>query len=274
MPVWICRSCGVEHSPAAEPPEACDICADDRETKVLDGPRWTTLEQLRGAETETRVEELEQDLHGIRVLPRVGIGQRALLLRTPTGNLLWDPTPFLDAAGVERVRELGGAAYVVASHPHMYGAQVEWSRALGGVTVLVAEADRRWVRRPDPAIETWSGERELLPGVTLYTFGGHFPGSAVAHWESGAAGRGVLLAGDTLHVNPDRRTVAFLRSYVNRYPLSAAVVERIAGAATTLDFDRLYDNTGGVLVAGARESVRRSAQRHIEWVRGDHDDLT
>lgn len=96
----------------------------------------------------------------------------------------------------------------------------------------------------------------------------------MVHWESGAEGRGVLLAGDTVHVNPDRRTVAFLRSYVNRYPLSAAVVERIAGAATALDFDRLYDNTGGVLDAGARESVRRSAQRHAAWVRGDHDNLT
>ena len=145
---------------------------------------------------------------------------------------------------------------------------------MGGVPVLVAEADRRWVRRADPVVETWTGERELLPGVTLYTLGGHFPGSAVVHWESGAEGRGVLLAGDTVHVNPDRRTVAFLRSYVNRYPLSAAVVERIAGAATALDFDRLYDNTGGVLDAGARESVRRSAQRHAAWVRGDHDDLT
>ena len=222
----------------------------------------------------TRIEQLEPDLYGISVVPRFGIGQRALLLRTPAGNLLWDPTPFLDDAAVERVRELGGAAFVVASHPHMYGVQIEWSRALGGIPVLVAEADRRWVRRTDPVIESWTGERELLPGVTLRTVGGHFPGSAVVHWAAGAEGQGVLLGGDTVFVNPDRRTVAFMRSYVNQYPLSATVVERIAATVTEPPFDRLYGNTGGVITSGARDAVRRSADRHVAWVRGDHDHLT
>lgn len=274
MPVWICRSCGVEHSPAAAPPEDCAICADDREDKLLTGPRWTTLEELREAGHATRVKQLEPDLYGIRVAPRFGIGQRALLLRTPGGNLLWDPTSYLDGAAVERVRELGGAAFIVASHPHMYGVQVEWSRALGGIPVLVADADLRWVQRPDPAITSWSGRRELLPGVSLRVLGGHFPGSAVVHWAAGAEGRGVLLSGDTLHVNPDGRTVAFLRSVVNPYPLSAAVVERLSGAVADLAFDRIYGNTGGTVDTGGRAAVSRSAARHISWIRGEHDDLT
>lgn len=274
MPVWICRSCGVEHPLTAQPPAGCAICADDREDKVLHGPRWTTLEELRSAGHETRIEQLEPDLYGIRVVPRFGIGQRALLLCTPAGNLLWDPTGFLDAAAIERVQELGGAAFIIASHPHMYGVQVEWSRALGGVPVLVAEADRQWVQRQDPATDSWSGQQQLLPGVRLHTVGGHFPGSTVVHWEAGAQGRGVLLAGDTLYVNPDRRTVAFMRSYVNLYPLSAAVVQRIAAAATALEFDRLYSNTGGTIEAGARDAVARSAARHVAWVRGDYDHLT
>jgi hypothetical protein len=96
----------------------------------------------------------------------------------------------------------------------------------------------------------------------------------VVHWEAGAQGRGVLLAGDTLYVNPDGRTVAFMRSYVNLYPLSAAVVQRIAAAATALEFDRLYSNTGGTIEAGARDAVARSAARHVTWVRGGHDHLT
>ncbi|MFI7482310.1 MBL fold metallo-hydrolase [Kocuria sp. M1R5S2] len=274
MPVWICRSCGVEHAPAADPPEECAICADDREDKLLEGPRWTTPDQLRDAGHETRVEELEPDLYGIRVVPRFGIGQRALLVRTPEGNLLWDPTGYLDRSAVERVRDLGGADCIVASHPHMYGVQIEWSRALGGIPVLVAEADRHWLQRSGPEVEYWTGRRRPLPGLTLHTLGGHFPGSAVVHWPAGAQGRGVLLSGDTLFVNPDRRTVAFMRSYVNPYPLSAAVVERIAGAVGDLSFDRIYANTGGVIDTGAREAVHRSARRHVAWVRGDHDDLT
>ena len=62
------------------------------------------------------------------------------------------------------------------------------------------------------------------------------------HWAAGAGGRGVLLSSDTIHANPDRATVTFLRSYPNRIPLSPAVVERIASAAEQLPFDRLYDN--------------------------------
>ena len=274
MSVWICRTCGVERAPSQEPPAVCPVCADERQFVPSEGQSWATLEQLRADGYETWVEELEPDLYGISVVPRFGIGQRALLLRTPGGNLLWDPTGYLDPPAVERVRALGGAAFVVASHPHMYGVQTEWSRALGGVPVLVAQADRAWVQRPDPVIETWTGTRELLPGVILSTVGGHFPGSAVVHWPAGADGRGVLLAGDTVYVNPDRATVAFMRSYVNQFPLSAAVVERIAATVTALPFDRLYGNTGGVIVSGARDALRHSAARHVAWVSGDHDDLT
>ena len=192
---------------------------------------------------------------------------------TPSGNLLWDPIGYLDADGVARVRELGEVAAVVASHPHMYGVQVEWSRRLGGVPVLVAEADRQWVARPDPVIRTWSGRREILPGVTLAQPGGHFPGSAVVHWTA-ADGKGVLLSGDTVFANPDRRSVAFMRSYPIHLPLSGAVARRVADHVDRLEFDRLYGNFANVIATDAKEIVRRSAERHIGWVNGDFDHLT
>ncbi|MFP3467980.1 hydrolase, partial [Leifsonia sp. SIMBA_070] len=86
-------------------------------------------------------------------------------------------------------------------------------------------------------IEPWSGDLKVLPGVTLSQPGGHFPGSAIAHWEAGAGGRGVMLSGDTVLPNPDRRSVSFMRSYPNRIPLSAAVVERITTSLCRFDFD-------------------------------------
>ena len=94
--------------------------------------------------------------------------------------------------------------------------QVEWSKALGGVPVLVSEADVDWVRRPNPSIETWSRRYEVAPRLTIHQVGGHFPGSSVVHWTAGANGKGVLLVSDTIHANPDRATVTFLRSYPNR----------------------------------------------------------
>jgi glyoxylase-like metal-dependent hydrolase (beta-lactamase superfamily II) len=237
------------------------------------GQQWTTLAALAAAGTRVEVTELEPDLFGLTATQKVGIGQTAKLVRTPSGNLLWDPIGFLDDDGVARIRALGEVTAIVASHPHMYGVQVEWSRALGGVPVLVSEADEKWVARPDPAIRTWSGRLEVLPGVVLTQPGGHFPGSAVAHW-TGADGKGVLLSGDTVFANPDRRTVAFMRSYPNHLPLSAAVTERVARALEEFDFDRLYGNFATRVDADARAVVRRSADRHIGWVRGDFDHLT
>lgn len=271
MSFWICATCAVEH---AEKVDVCAICADERQWVPAEGQLWTTLGELAASGYRTRVVELEPDLFGITSEPKVGIGQQAKLVRTPAGNLLWDPTGYLDDATVRRVRELGEVVAIAASHPHMFGVQVEWSRALGDVPVLVAEQDLGWVARPDPVIRSWSGTTEVVPGVTLTQPGGHFPGSAVAHWAAGAGGDGVLLTSDTIFANPDRRSVSFMRSYPNRIPLSAAVVERITAHVERFDFDRLYGNFDNVVDGDARQVVRRSADRHIGWVRGDFDHLT
>jgi hypothetical protein len=261
----------VEHDDTAD---ICRICSDERQWVPAEGQLWTTLGELADAGYRVRVRELEPDLYGLTVDPKLGIGQESHLLRTPAGNLLWDVTGFVDDDAVARVRDLGEVAAIVASHPHHYGVQVEWSRALGSVPVFVAEADMVWVARPDPVIRPWSGKLDVLPGITLLQVGGHFPGSAVAHWAAGAGGRGVLLSADTIQANPDRTSVTFMRSYPNRIPLSAAVVDRVARTVEPLAFDRLYDNFGKTIDSGAGTVIRRSADRYIGWVRGDFDHLT
>ena len=266
----ICQTCGVEH---AEAVEFCRICADERQWVPAAGQGWTTLEELAAAGHRALVRELEPDLFGVTVEPRVGIGQQSHLVRTPAGNLLWDPTGYLDDEAVRRIRALGDVVAIAASHPHMFGVQAEWSRALGGAPVLVAEPDLGWVARPDPAIRPWTGELELVPGVVLVQLGEHFPGSTVVHWAAGAGGAGVLLGSDTIQSNPDRASVTFMRSYPNRIPLSAPVVERVTQGVERLSFDRLYDNFGGTIDADARAVVRRSADRYVGWVRGEFDHL-
>ncbi|MGZ6658251.1 MAG: hydrolase [Solirubrobacteraceae bacterium] len=268
---WICETCGVEH---AEAIDVCAICDDERQWVPPDGQRWTTLEELARSGRRTKLSELEPDLYGITIEPQVGIGQQAHLVTTPQGSLLWDPTGYVDDDIVSRVRELGEVLAITSSHPHMFGVQVEWSRALGGVPVLISEADAEWIARPDAAIETWSNRREVTPRVTLHQLGGHFTGSAVVHWAGGAGGKGVLLASDTIHTNPDRESVTFMRSYPNRIPLSPGVAKRLAEAVSALSFDRLYDNFGRTIDSDARSVVRRSADRYIRWTRGEFDDLT
>ena len=108
MTVTLCRTCAVEH---AEPlPDVCAICADERQWVPAAGQIWTTLENLQDDGTTVVVRELEPDLYGISAKPAVGIGQLTKLLRTPAGNLLWDPIGYIDDAGVARVAELGPVA--------------------------------------------------------------------------------------------------------------------------------------------------------------------
>ena len=269
--VWICATCGVEH---ADDQGVCPICADERQYVPASGQRWATLAQLAAAGHRARLQEREPGLLQLTVEPAVGIGQTAFLVTSATGNVLWDPPGFVDDGAVERIRSGGKVLAITASHPHMFGAQLEWSRRLDDAPVLVCEPNLEWLSRTGATVASWSGRHEIAAGLTLHQLGGHFRGSAVLHWAGGADGRGVLLTSDTIHGNPDRATVTFLRSYPNRIPLSPAVVERITGAAEQLDFDRLYDNFGRHVDADARAAVRRSADRYIAWVRGEHDDLT
>lgn len=268
---WICRTCAVEHDHRVA---VCAICDDERQYVPIDGQEWTTLPELTAEGYRAEMAELEPGLQAITTSPEAGIGQQSKLLHTRAGSLLWDPVGFVDDDIVQRVRALGEVRAIVASHPHMFGVQVEWSRRLGGVPVLVAEADLHWVARHDPVISSWTGDVEVLPGVTLTQPGGHFPGSAVVHWSAGADGRGVLLTGDTVFPNPDRRSFSFMRSFPNRIPLSGAVVQRIATHLDAFTYDRVYGNFDNVVATDARALLHRSADRHADWVNGVFDHLT
>jgi glyoxylase-like metal-dependent hydrolase (beta-lactamase superfamily II) len=252
----------------------CAICADERQWVPSEGQLWATLDDLVGEGMRSVVWDLEQGLVAIGSDPGLGIGQLGKLVCSGAGNVLWDPPGFVDGDAVAGVLDRGPVIAIVASHPHMFGAQVEWSRRLGEAPVYVNAADADWVMRPDPVIQLWSDTLQLTPALTVVRVGGHFPGSAVACWADGADGRGVLLSGDTIFPNPDRRTVGFLRSYPNRLPLSAAVVQRMADTLAPLHFDRIYGLHTNAIDTDAHAAVQRSAARHGAWVRGDYDHLT
>ncbi len=273
MPHWICRACAVEYPESASPPLTCPICEDERQYVPPAGQAWLSLEQLASDGHRIEHTQLEPGLHSLWVEPKVGIGQHGHLVQLDAGNVLWDPPGFVDDDAVKWIRSLGGVAAIVASHPHMFGTQVSWSHALDGADVFVAEADLEWVQRKDPVIRTWTGDVEPLPGITLRTVGGHFPGSAVLHF-TGADGKGVLLSGDTIFPGPSQKWVTFLRSYPNNVPFSAAAVERIVKRANTFDYDRMYGNVNNRILTDAHAVVERSAERYISWVRGEFDHLT
>ena len=267
LEVWVCPTCGANFPPGPEPPARCPLCEDERQWVPPTGQVFRTMGELAADGLRTEVRDVEPDLFGIGASPGIGVGQRALVVRTPEGNLLWDPPPFVDQAAIDAVGERGGLAVVTSSHPHMYGAIVEWSHAFGA-EILLPEVDvgAGWLMRPDSAVRTWSGAIEALPGVTLVQCGGHFPGSAVAHW------RGALFVGDTLFVTSGADRVSFIWSAPNRLPLPEREVRRIVEALAPYHYDRIY---GGwwepVIDHDAERIVERSAKRYIEIVRGEFD---
>lgn len=267
----LCATCAVETDPVHHP-ELCPICADERQWVPRDGQRWTSVTALIADGHRVSTSSPEPGLLSLTTEPGVGIGQTGQLVSTDQGSLLWDPPGLISDEALVEVSQHGRVLAIAASHPHMFGVQTAWAEALDA-PVLVNADDADWVQLRQPRIEVWRGFRELAPGLVLYQLGGHFKGSSVVHWAAGADGRGVVLAGDTVFVNPDG-TASFMRSYPNRIPLSGAVVLRLAATLDGFAYDRLYNNFGSVIPADAKRIVRFSAERHAAWTRGDHDDLT
>lgn len=264
----ICRTCGTQFAESAVAPPACPICEDERQHVGYDGQLWTTLEEL-GSGHSNRIEEIEPCLTGIGTEPAFAIDQRALLVRTGEGNLLWDCISLIDDETITAIGELGGIAAIAISHPHYYSSMAEWSHAFDAPVYLHA-ADRKHVMRPDPTICYWEGETKRLFGeLTLIRGGGHFEGGTMAHWPAGAGGKGALLSGDIIQVVSDRRWVSFMYSYPNLIPLPASEVRRIAATVEPFEFDRIYGAWWKrVVPEGGKEAVRRSAKRYVSHVEG------
>ena len=263
----ICVTCGTQFPPGDSPPPSCPICEDDRQYVRPTGQEWTTLDDMR-VEHQNSVTEIEPNLHGIRTEPGFAISQRAHLIPTPAGNVLWDCVSYIDNETVAAVQRLGGISAIAISHPHFHSSMVEWSRAFNDVPIYIHADNQPWVMRPDPAIEFWTGEAvNPLPRLTVVRCGGHFPGSSVLHWPDGADGRGALFTGDTIQVTADNRWVTFMYSYPNLIPLNTPTIRMIVDAVEAYEFDRLYAAwPERVVPQDAKNAVRRSADRYIAHI--------
>lgn len=264
---YICTTCGVAYAESEAPPDVCSICDEERQYVNWHGQQWTTLGELRHDYANV-VRREGPGITGIGTEPSFAIGQRALLVESPAGNVLWDCISLIDSATVAAVQERGGLSAIAISHPHYYASMIEWSRAFGGVPVYLHVADKRWVMHHDPALVFWSGETHGLgPGLTLIRCGGHFEGGSVLHWSGGAGGKGVLLGSDIVAVAADRRWVTFMYSFPNYIPLDAPAVRHIVEAVEPFAFDSIYGAWfERNLIGGAKEAVHRSAERYLRAI--------
>ncbi|MGV3557829.1 MBL fold metallo-hydrolase [Larkinella arboricola] len=234
----ICTTCGTQYPPHQPLPDLCPICNDDRQYIPENGQHWTRLSALKETH-RVRISPLAERIWSLKMQPDFAIANRALLVQSPGGNILWDCMPLPDDPTVAFIRSVGGLKAIAFSHPHYYTTMNEWA-ALFSCPIYIHQHDQPWIVYPGEAVRLWTGERyQLWDGIEVVHTGGHFPGSCVLHLPS-ETDRGTLLCGDSLLLSRSKRHLAVMYSYPNQILLPrnefAAFDQRTAGLA----FDNLY----------------------------------
>ncbi|KAF2204202.1 hypothetical protein GQ43DRAFT_460967 [Delitschia confertaspora ATCC 74209] len=249
----ICITCGTQFDiQYEEAPETCRICDDPRQYVPAGGQQWTRFADLRGKyKNNFTQDKVDERIWSITTDPKCGIGERAILLQTPSGNVLWDLITYLDEETVEFINSKGGLSAIVISHPHFYTTHIEWARTFSCPVYLSAE-DSQWLNRADPynhrkliSVPT----ETIVEGVTAIKTGGHFEGSLVLHWDK------KLFIADSLYTVPsayyhkDRQpgttSYSFMWSIPNMIPLPPNKIHDIWKALKPFKFEATYGGFPG-----------------------------
>lgn len=262
--ITLCKACGTSYEVADALPEHCDICQDERQYVPATGQEWVDFAALCASHTN-KWRQHDSTLLSIRTVPGFAIDQRAFLLRTPEGNILWDCIATLDDATKMLITSLGGLKAIAISHPHYYTTMQDWADEFNAPIYLHAN-DRKWVMRDSPWIKFWDGDTlELTRDVSVIRLGGHFAGGCVLHW---ARDEGVVLSGDIVQVTPGAHAVSFMWSYPNMLPLPAATVSDITHRLSTVKFKQLYGAFEGKdITKNADDIVQRSGEKYVSCLK-------
>jgi hypothetical protein len=276
MACHICVTCGVQFPFSSSPPPCCLVSEDEREFVGKNGQEWTTLKEMLG-KYENKIELEEPGLYSIRSEPHFAIGQRAFLVQTPYGNILWDCVSLLDQNTIDCINQLGGIDAIAISHPHFFASMIDWSHEFGDVPIYLHKDVESWVMRPNNCIRFWDGDTKDLfdEKIKLIQTGGHFEGSQVLYWPEGSSHKGVLLSGDEPHICMNPKQVSFMHSYPNYIPLNGRKIRRIMERLQPIDYDRLYcavisgGGGNGVILEKAKHIVQRSGERYLKAISDD-----
>jgi len=111
----LCVTCGTEYEVKEELPATCAICSDDRQYVGWQGQQWTTMRAL-AKQHKIRFKK-ENGLLALGLDSVFAIDQRALLLPTDFGNVLWECVSLVTDEAVAELRRYGGVACIAISHP-------------------------------------------------------------------------------------------------------------------------------------------------------------
>ena len=262
--IKLCTACSTSYQDDDASITHCQICEDERQFVPVNGQQWLALDDLR-ATHQNKWQQHQPGLFSLQTVPAFAINQRAFLLQTAHGNILWDCIANLDPATETLIRALGGIQAIAISHPHYYSTLQDWAAAFDAPVYLHAD-DQQWIMRQSPHIQCWQGdELDIFPQVKLLRLGGHFSGGSVLHW---AQGDGILLSGDIVQVAPGANTVSFMWSYPNMLPLAASTVRTLVHRLDKVSFTQIYGAFAGrEITQHAQQIVRQAAARYLHCLR-------
>jgi hypothetical protein len=232
-----CNTCGTAY-PDVAAQETCIICLDERQWVPAAGQSWTTPAELH-LKHSVKLNRLQERLYEIEVNPVFAIGQRALLVLSEQGNVLWDCIPLLDELTIEFIKSKGGLKAIAFSHPHFYSNMNEWADIFD-CPIYIHQNDEEHIMVKGNHIQLWKGdEKDLWDGMKIICIGGHFAGSSILHVPF-LSPEGAIICGDTLFLSPNKKHFSVHYSSPNRIPLPLSEVHRIKKRFDNIAFDSFY----------------------------------
>lgn len=257
----ICATCGTGFPSIEATAGGCPICNDDRQYVPPSGQSWTTHDELAN-KYGVMSRKLGESLYELTMTPLFAIGQRAFLIQSPGGNILWDCIPLLSESTVDFIKAKGGLKAIAFSHPHFYSTMSRWAETFD-CPIYIHESDRGFIVNNSSRIELWSGaEKHLWDGIRLINVGGHFPGSSILHVPFLSPG-GTVLCGDTFVLSPSMHHLAAMHSYPNRIPLPLEEIRRIEKVMEPTSFDAIHGwNESQSINSDAKSVMKASFERY------------
>ncbi len=258
----ICTACGTQYQQTSGAEVTCPICLDDRQAVPERGQTWTNLNELADNHSII-IKKLNENLYELKMAPSFAIGQRALLVLSASGNILWDCIALINEPTIEFIKSKGGLKAIAFSHPHYYTTMNEWA-TIFDCPIYIHQKDEQWILNKGEHISLWNGdEKDLWEGMKLINLGGHFPGSSVLHVPF-LSHEGVILCGDTFYISPSKKHAAVMYSYPNRIPLPVAEVQRIKRQTLSINFDTIYGFYDYQNICGeAKQVIENSLDRYL-----------
>ncbi|PWW73292.1 hypothetical protein C7212DRAFT_353919 [Tuber magnatum] len=259
----VCRACGTQFDTSDRNVlKNCRICDDPRQFIPPTGQEFTTLAEMKGNyETMMAPDQTNGSIISLWTEPKFAIGQRAFLIKTPHGNVLWDLITYLSDEDIRRIDQEGGIQAIVISHPHYYTTHNLWAKTFGCPVYLAVE-DREWLCREDSQGRVFieGNEKEIIKGVTAIKVGGHFPGSLVLHWGDRLfiADSFITVPSALYHEGrlPGTASFSFMWSIPNMIPMPPQAIVNIWKALKSYKFTTTHGAFTGMDVRDSRVKAR------------------